>query len=201
MNLAYFPPWSARLIAGLALGLLLLAVVRWWRERRGGWLLGLRALLIGVLVFVMLNPQSLLPRERKEKPKLAILVDTSASMATRDVGTDSRFAAALRTLTNTATLEALNREFALEVRSFDREVHPTDLVQLLTNAPTGDASDLGKAVMSVASEWGALKSQAGILLVSDGRATTGDTLEAAQLALARSVGRRWASRWAVRLGR
>jgi len=187
MNLAYFPPWSARLIAGLALGLLLLAVVRWWRERRGGWLLGLRALLIGVLVFVMLNPQSLLPRERKEKPKLAILVDTSASMATRDVGTDSRFAAALRTLTNTATLEALNREFALEVRSFDREVHPTDLVQLLTNAPTGDASDLGKAVMSVASEWGALKSQAGILLVSDGRATTGDTLEAAQLALARSV--------------
>ncbi|MEY2609294.1 MAG: hypothetical protein QOH31_7191, partial [Verrucomicrobiota bacterium] len=41
--------------------------------------------------------------------------------------------------------------------------------------------------MSVASELGGTKAQAGILLISDGRATGGEPLEAAQLALARSV--------------
>lgn len=41
--------------------------------------------------------------------------------------------------------------------------------------------------MSVASELGETKAQAGVLVVSDGRATTPDTVEAAQLALARSV--------------
>ena len=135
----------------------------------------------------MLNPQSLLPRERTEKPKLAVLLDTSASMATRDLGTDSRLAAALRTLTNPATLATLNKDFVLDIRRFDREAHPADLAQLGTNVPAGDATDLGKAVMSAASELGETKAQAGVLVVSDGRATTPDTLEAAQLALARSV--------------
>jgi hypothetical protein len=187
MNLVYLPPWSLRLIAGIALALLLLAAVRWWRERRGGWLLALRAVIIGMLVFIMLNPQSLLPREQTEKPRLAVLLDTSASMATRDLGADSRLAAALRTLTNPATLAILNKDFVLDIRRFDREAHPADLARLGTNVPAGDATDLGKAVMSVASELGEAKAQAGILVVSDGQATTADTLEAAQLALARSV--------------
>jgi hypothetical protein len=41
--------------------------------------------------------------------------------------------------------------------------------------------------MSAVSELGNAPAQAGVLLVSDGRATTPDTLDAAQLALARSV--------------
>src|SRR5206468_11893871 len=100
-----------------------------------------------------------------------------------DVGPDSRYAAALRTLTNAASFGALSREFALEIRRFDREARAADLAQLATNFPGGDVSDLGKAVMAAASELGDTKSQAGILLISDGRATTGDPLEAAQLAL------------------
>ena len=187
MNLVYLPPWSTKLIAGIALALLLLAAVRWWRERRGGALLAVRACIIALLVFVMLNPQSVLPRERTEKPKLAVLLDTSASMATRDLGKDSRLAAALRTLTNPATLATLNKDFVLDIRRFDREAHPADLAQLGTNAPAGDATDLGKAVMSAAAELGETQAQAGVLVISDGRATTPDTLEAAQLALARSV--------------
>lgn len=115
MNLVYLPPWSTKLIAGIALALLVLAAVRWWRESRGGPLLAVRACIIGLLILVMLNPQALLPRERTEKPKLAILLDTSASMATRDLGTDSRLAAALRTLTNPVTLATLNRDFVLDV--------------------------------------------------------------------------------------
>ncbi len=187
MNWVYQPAWSVRVIAFVAVALLALAVFRRWREGRGGWPVALRALLIAALLWVMLNPQSLLPRERTGKPKLIVLVDTSASMATRDVGGDSRSGAALRVLNNSSTLAALNKEFVIDIRRFDRDTRPADLSELATNVPAGDASAIGTALMSAAAELGDAKSQAGVLLVSDGRATTPDTLDAAQLALARSV--------------
>ena len=184
MNWLYTPPWSTRLIAAFAIGLLALAIVRWWRERRGGALIIPRALLVGLLLWVTLNPQALLPRERTGKPKLAILIDTSASMATRDVDNFARLAAALRVLTNSSTLAALDKEFVLDVRRFDRDLAPADLARI---SSAGDASDIATAVMSAVSELGDAKAQAGVLLISDGRATTPNTLDAAQLALARSV--------------
>jgi hypothetical protein len=187
MNWLLTPPWSVRVIAALALGLLALAGLRWRREGRGAGPLALRALVVGGLALVMLNPQAPLPRERAGKPKLVLLLDTSASMAVRDAGTDSRLGAALRVLTNASTLAALNRDFVLDVRRFDRDLRPADLTGLSGENPTGDATDIGHAVMSAVSELGEEKAQAGVLLVSDGRATTQDTGDAAQLALARSV--------------
>ena len=187
MNWLLAPPWNARLIAALALGLLALAGLRRRREGRGAWPLALRALAIAGLLLVMLNPQAILPRENTGKPSLVILLDTSASMAARDAGTDSRLGAALRVLTNAATMAALNKDFVLDVRRFDRDLRPADLSRLSGENPAGDASDIGQAVMSAASELGDEKAQAGVLLVSDGRATTRNTEDAAQLALARSV--------------
>src|SRR5439155_27297139 len=105
----------------------------------------------------------------------------------RDVETGSRLSAALRTLNNPSTLAALNKEFVLDIRRFDREVRPAEWAQLASQPPTGDSSDIASAVMNAVSDLGGAKSQAGILLVSDGRATTSDPLEAARLALARSV--------------
>ncbi len=187
MNWVYLPPWSTRVIAAIALGLLVLGVVRWWREGRGGVPLALRALVTAVLLFVMLNPQSLLPRERTGKPRLAVLLDTSASMATLDASGESRLGAAVRVLNSPTTLAALNKEFVLDVRRFDRNSSAVELSQLASNSPVGDASDLATALMSTVSELGDAQAQAGVLLVSDGRATTPDTLDAAQLALARTV--------------
>lgn len=184
MNWLYTPPWSTRVIAVVAVVLLALALVRWWQERRGGPLVVLRALLVGALLWVVLNPQALLPRERTGKPKLIVLLDTSSSMQTRDVNNDARLAAALRTLTNASTLATLDKEFVLELRRFDRDAGPAEPAKL---AATGDASDIASAVMSAVSELGDTKAQAGVLLVSDGRATTPNTPDAAQLALARSV--------------
>src|ERR1041385_1638207 len=187
MNWVFTPPWSTRVIAAVAVFLLVLAALRLWRERLGGALLGLRTLTVGVLIFIMLNPQSLLPREHTGKPSLIVLLDASSSMATRDVGPDTRLGAALRVLNDPPTLASLNKEFVLDVRRFDRSAGPVDLAQFATNAALGDASDIGTALMSAVSELGNTKAQAGVLLVSDGRATTPDTLDAAQLALARSV--------------
>jgi hypothetical protein len=187
MNWIFLPPWSTRVIAVLVLALLALAAFRRWRERRGGVTLALRALIILALLGIMLNPQWLLSRSRTEKPKLVVLLDSSASMATRDVAGESRFATALQTLGYPATLAALNRNFVLDFRQFDRTVRPAELAQLAGQTPVGDASEIGRSLMSVVSELGDGPAQAGVLLISDGRATAPDTLDAAQLALARSV--------------
>src|SRR5439155_9576196 len=64
---------------------------------------------------------------------------------------------------------------------------PAELAQLAVQPPVGDSSDIAAALMNAVSDLGGAKSQAGILLVSDGRATTSEPLEAARLALARSV--------------
>lgn len=186
MNWIYLPPWSIRVIAAVVVALLVFALVRWWREQRGGWSLVLRVAAILVLLLILLNPQSLLPRQQTEKPKLVVLVDTSASMATPDMDGQPRLAAAVRAL-NPATMAVLNKEFVVDVRQFDREARPAEISQLVSNAPAGDASDIGRAVMSAVSQLGDIKAQAGVLVVSDGRATAAGMDDAAQLALARSV--------------
>ena len=187
MNWVFLPPWSTRAIALAGIGLILLAGLRWWQERRGGGLILLRTVVIGVLLVIMLNPQSLLPRERTTKPKLVVLLDSSSSMATRDANGGSRLETAVEILNDDSTLATLNREFTLDFRRFDRDTRPLDSLQWTTNTPNGDATDIGSALLSAVSELGDAQAQAGILLVSDGRATTPDTLAVAQLALARSV--------------
>src|SRR2546423_10316773 len=152
MNWFYLPLWSTRVIAFIALALLVLAVVRWRRERRGGALLALRFVVTIILLLVMLNPQSLLPRERTGKPKLVVLLHTSGSMATRDGCGLSRLEAALRVLSNPQTIASLKKEFILDLRSFDREMRPVDAYQLAGNTPLGEASDIGSALMIAASQ-------------------------------------------------
>lgn len=187
MNWLYMPLWSTRVIAVVAIALVLLALFRWWRERRGGWLVVARVALTVLLLAVLLNPEALLPRERSGKRKMVVLVDTSASMSTPDVNGEARLMAALRALTNAATLTALQKEFALDFRSFDREARPAEIAALKVDDARGDASDLGAALMAAVSDLAESSSQAGVLVISDGRATAEGALDAAQVALARTV--------------
>ena len=187
MNWLYMPLWSTRVIAVVAIALVLLALFRWWRERRGGWLVVARVALTVLLLAVLLNPEALLPRERSGKRKMVVLIDTSASMATPDVNGEARLMAALRALTNAATLTALQKEFALDFRSFDREARPAEIAALKVDDARGDASDLGAALMAAVSDLAESSSQAGVLVISDGRATAEGALDAAQVALARTV--------------
>lgn len=186
MNWICLPAWSTRAIAAVAILLFALACIRWWREGHARKLLVLRALIVGALLMILLNPMALQPREQLGKPKMIVLVDTSSSMGTADVNGISRLDAALNVLANTATVAALNKEFTLDVRRFDRELRPADAAAL-KGATLGDATDLHSALMSAVSDIASVKSQSGILLVSDGRATTEGTGDAGQLALARST--------------
>ena len=193
MNWLYLPPWGVRAVTGVAVLLFLLLVLQSWRERRGGSRkrrvgpLVLRGLLLAGLVIILLNPVALRPREQAGRPKLVLLVDTSASMATRDVEGQSRLTAAARVLAEPATRERLEREFTLDLRRFDKQSQPFDWRDLAAMPADGDGSDLGGAIASAVNDLAQAKSAAGVVVVSDGRATTEGAVEAARLALAQSV--------------
>jgi len=189
----YAPPWGIRGVAAVGAALLALLVLRALRERRSARLrrqvvpLVLRLAAIAGLLVVALNPTALIPQEIGGKPKLIVLIDTSASMATRDVDGKSRLEAALGALGGQATFAALSKAFAVDVRSFDRESRAADLAQPATLQATGRASDVASALIRAIDDVSESKAQAGVLLVSDGRATTEGAADAARLALARSV--------------
>lgn len=201
MNWIYMPPWGVRAVACVAAGLAVLLAFRAFRERRSVRLrrqwpsVALRLCVIAGLVFVALNPTGLIARAVGAKPKMILLVDASASMAVKDVGGESRLGAALRTLREKSAWSALNSEFTLDTRSFDKTSRPVDLAQMTPEAAVGDASDIAGALSNAVSDLKNVKSQAGVLLVSDGRATTEGAVEAARLALAHSI-----PLWTWRLG-
>ena len=149
--------------------------------------MALRGLVLAALVGIALNPTALLPRETPGKPALMILVDTSYSMATPDTGGRARLGTALATLRDGRVLAVLEDEFVLDVRHFDKDLEAANLAKMTADAAQGRASDIGAALSTAVNDIADRESQAGILLVSDGRATTEGATEAARLALARSV--------------
>jgi hypothetical protein len=184
MKWILLPPWDTRWLAAIAAALVVAALLRWRRERSPSIALALRVFVIAILLFLALNPQWLLPKKNQGKPRLVVLVDTSQSMATADSVGEARLNTALKTLTNSATLDRLNKEFALDLRAFDRDVKP---LNVNSNVSLGDSSNLGDALVRAISDLGEAKTQASVLLISDGRATAEGVGEAAQLALARST--------------
>jgi hypothetical protein len=188
----YMPPWGIRLVAVAGIALVMLGLLRALRERRMAPLrrqtvaLVLRGLVILGLLWIALNPTAMRPHEVEGKPSLAILVDTSASMGTADVSGETRLRAALKTLAAKGVISDLENAFTLDVRTFDKESRPATLASL-SAAAEGGASNLGSALSSTVSDLAGRPAQAGILVVSDGRPTSEGAMDAARLALARSV--------------
>src|SRR5258708_28810365 len=104
MNWVFMPSWSTRIIALVGVAMLILAVLRWARERHHTGLLILRVLVLTCLLLILLNPQAFVPNQRKDKPTMVVLLDTSASMWTRDVGGESRMDTATAFLNNPAAI-------------------------------------------------------------------------------------------------
>lgn len=188
------PPWSLSLICLGLVGLLAGQMARAWRENRlvrlrRQWLtLALRAACIAALTVIALNPTAIRPRESAGKPSLVVLVDTSGSMATADVGGQSRLAVALEALRSPRIRQHLGEEFTLDVRTFDRESRPASLGSLTPDSAAGPHSRLGDALMQAVLDAAEQKDRAGVLVVSDGRATGGaPPIEAGRLALAKDV--------------
>lgn len=191
MSLQFDPPFLplhtallAVAAAGAALALYLRRELRAPTPRRLA-LVGMRALFVLALAFILLNPVVVREREKpKGKPPFLILLDTSRSMCTPDVEGGTRYAAAKRlTLENRTLLAELAAQYDLRFFGFAERpgAESPDALRTLTK-PNGDRTNIGAALAGAVNALSAEDRQGGqMLLVSDGR-DTGDSfpLEAAR---------------------
>lgn len=193
MSWTLLPPWSIRWIALAAVVLIAVTILRLLRERRNvparrqAASIAMRSVVIIILLLIALNPTAVQPRPQPGKPRLVVLLDTSASMNTPDVAGQPRLAAALHVLDSSSTESALHSAFSLDVRRFDADSRAATLADLKVAAANGKATDIGSALTQAVGDLGDDPAQAGVLLISDGRSTSPGALDAARLALARSV--------------
>jgi len=172
------------------------AVVQLLREGGGRYRTGLFLMrLVAILAIggFLLNPAIIDTSANQTKSNLVVLLDTSASMDTRDHGDHTRYDAARQSVFSPAVLQRLTQSFNLEFYTFDKSSQAADVPTITGREPVGRGSDLAggirRAVDALSQKAGQMETDAanGILLISDGRATGGDVAEAAQLALARSI--------------
>lgn len=172
-------PWG-RLGLGLGAAVVLAIIALSWRATRGApaWrratMIGLRAgAALGALV-VFLEPAVELRQVAREPNRIAILLDDSASMAlAEDPAGPTRFERARQLLRDSsATLEAWERDHKLDYYTFAETLGGTSPLGLAAVTPTGKASLLRKALEQVRSRYEG-RDLAGVVLVSDGAATSG----------------------------
>jgi len=185
-NLIFDPPVSAGLLLGLALFGALVIIVgysRGARPVRGGIrfiLVLLRIGVLGALLFILLRPMVLVTREEtRNKPVFSILVDTSESMNTKDVGNQSRFEAVTSALwrnRSASFLRRLAQDYEIRVYGFDTEVHRTSPRFLVAgDRAKGKATHIASALLD-AVQGDASHRARGVLLLSDGRSSEIDAL-------------------------
>jgi hypothetical protein len=187
------PVWPMPLIFAAAFTLAGLLVCRVLSERRDASIrrqwpaLILRTIIILLLAVILINPVKIVPKKSGIKQKLTVLLDRSASMAVTDTGNRSRFDHAVSHLLDQKVMDRLGSRFDLDLRVFHRRVNQSALTGLGKIQPDGTGSDIGAALNRAISDLSKTEPNAGILLISDGRSTQGDPIEAARLAVADSV--------------
>jgi hypothetical protein len=114
--------------------------------KRRGIVLSLMALSIVLPLAILLNPTWVEPLPPPAgKPRLTILVDESASMATTDSpGGKSRYADAVRIADQ--MVAQLKNQFDVRIRSFAENGSWTDSAKLVASKPDGASTDLAAAI-------------------------------------------------------
>ncbi|UCD48908.1 MAG: hypothetical protein JSW27_15390 [Phycisphaerales bacterium] len=185
-NLIFDPPVSGAVLLGLALFGTLVVIAgysRGARPVRGGvrfTLMVLRIGVLGALIFILMRPMVLVTREEtRNKPVFSILIDTSESMNTKDVGKQSRFEAVTSALwrnTSASFLRKLARDYEIQVYGFDTELRRTSPRFLVTGErATGKATHIASALLDAVQGDPSHRTR-GVLLLSDGRSSEIDAL-------------------------
>lgn len=192
-------------MAAFLLGLLLVTPAFGQLSRsRQRWLLGIRTALILLLSVAMLRPAMVVVDRQVQKAVLAVLLDASRSMDYRDAdGGKTRWEAQqslLRTIM--PQLENLGDGFEVELLAFADGIQeqPQDDKKLRVVAkPTGDATDLGRAISDTLQRYVGRR-MAGVILLSDG-AQRAVTTEVSPQQAARQLDRRSTPLYTVAMGR
>ncbi len=155
-------------------------------------LLIMRLITIAALTILLMGPsQSRTPGQTFNRPRLTILLDTSASMLTPDCGGTTRISAALDHWLSRQQLTTLVEIDDVNLVGFDDGSHPLPLTALAKSPPqlaTGDSTHLAAAVNDALMKLPAHSAGTTCLLLTDGHDTTDDPIQpAAQLAHARDI--------------
>ena len=163
------------LIALLAAGFVVLLVLQ-WRDlsRRVGagarmGLCALRGLAYLLLILVLLNPTLMIQKVLRLLPSLAVVLDTSSSMALPDAQNPSRLDSALKYLNadQDAPLETFSKNYQVKLYQFDETARPLSKADLATIKANGHTTDITGSLTTLLEENRATP-PAGILLLSDG---------------------------------
>lgn len=151
----------------------------------------LRVSLITLVLVLLLRPMRVdRAAEPTEKPRLAVLVDTSCSMNTKDEGNQSRLLAVAAALDKNEPMfrEKLEPKYDLEFFEFGEEVLPKTIYEL-RNRQEGDglATDLAGALSGAVGQRSD-RAIAAALVISDGRQIGGgDAMEMATFLKSRKI--------------
>ncbi len=165
-------------IAAAAMLLVGLAVFAYWRSLRGRRRLGILLLAMRiaaiVAVAILLMGPSRTPRQETQavRPRLAVLVDTSQSMLTRDCEGKSRIDCALERWLSPKQLEELEAEHQVEILAFDENVRPLSREQIRGRGEAlaaGKSTALAESVSQALSRFTSGDRGGAILVLSDGR--------------------------------
>jgi hypothetical protein len=176
------PPFPMQPIVGAGVLLFVLAVVSY---RYGGpdlnpvkrmFLVLLRTLALAGVVVVLCRPMAVRPNpEPVEKPVFTVLVDTSASMNTKDEENQSRMKAVATALqlAESTFLEDLAQRYEVNFYEFADEVRPGTFAELTgRETAKGTKTDIASALFGAVNASQGRK-HAGVLLITDGRDNAG----------------------------
>ncbi len=177
MSLVFEPLISSALwlTLAVAVGVLLCGYARRrpWAISRGRWglIIGLMSISAALVLGILLNPtwHERIPPPAG-KPRLAIVLDDSASMAATDMP-DGRSRYSSAAAIAKACAENLSGRFDVAISTFSKTVLPAGSGDLAERTPSGMTTDLATAV-SASIEPGRAAGQA-ILLLSDGNHNAG----------------------------
>jgi hypothetical protein len=171
--LDYFHPWEIVLTAVIFLVLLLYgSYLLLWKQVPGRHVLmlaGLRLLIGGVLILLLLRPIASFSRSEEQLPEMMVLVDTSRSMKFPSGEGERTRLDEVRELLGGPLGNALRQRFRVHSFGFDRTASPVPNERLADLRPTTTAAlyddSLAAAVELLRAE-GAMADR--VLLVSDG---------------------------------
>ncbi len=174
----YFPPAITLTFVGVLLGLAVWAFMRSARHRPvlGIATLMMRCVLISLVALLLMGPSTTRLGNRSfDRPVLCVLLDTSASMQTRDADGMTRYDFARERWLSPSRLAALRESYDVELFAFDeslRAIGDQSLRQTGETAATAGVSNIAMSVTDSLARQDAAGSA--VLLLSDGR----DTLDA-----------------------
>lgn len=166
------PPWLWLAVIAVSLAAIAGIYSRIFSRtgRKMTWILmATRGLAVLALWLAIVKPAWTRILERETRPRLAVVIDNSESMAFPHAGDDaSRYRAAIRWLTESEPGAALFRTYDVSLSNLAGDALKADE---LPAEPVAEQTDLVRAVRTAAHRIRG-QGQAGILLISDGRDTT-----------------------------